>query len=68
MVNQKLSVNFEVEKNGRVFVFAVPANTPFADCYDVLFDFIASIKEMERQSQQKPEEPAESPADLPDVQ
>ena len=48
MVNQKLCVVLEVEKNGRQYSVTIPAGSPFADCYDVLLDMISNVKDMEK--------------------
>jgi hypothetical protein len=46
MINQKITINFEVEKNGRTFLFIVSDGTPVADAFDVCKELMISFSNM----------------------
>lgn len=47
-MNQSMYVVLKVNKNDREYGFNIPLGVPFADCYDVLLQFISDVKEMEK--------------------
>jgi len=42
-VSLKSLVSFEVEKEGRRYIFTMPANSPAGECYDALYEFLAKV-------------------------
>ena len=47
------SVNIEVTKCGRVYVFSIPAGAPFGECFDAAFESMDVIKGWHEKAQEK---------------
>ena len=58
------SVNIEVTKGERVYVFSIPAGAPFGECFDAAFESMDVIKGWHEKAQETLKE--SRPADATD--
>lgn len=49
-MNQKLMVNFEVEKNDRLYTLSVPSGAPLGELYDSLHEMLTAVLEMSKKA------------------
>ena len=52
-MNEKLVINFEVEKDGKKFSFSMPYGSSYGAAYDAAHDFMTKILEMSKNATEK---------------
>jgi hypothetical protein len=53
MVDQMLTVNFEVTKNDRKYVLAIPMNAPLGELYDCVHEMLQEVLKQAQASADK---------------
>jgi hypothetical protein len=55
MVDQKLMVHWQIKKGERVYVFEIPAGSPYGEIYDCGFEIMNSALEAQKQAAEQAE-------------
>lgn len=52
-MNLSQTITMQIEKNGRTYLFIIPAGAPYGECYDTGFEFLNKIIELTQESLKK---------------